>query len=398
MRPALSDPAFYAGDPYPAYTWLREHDPVHRHEVGDFWALSRHADVAAVSRDPQTFVSSQGVLLVDRGRPIMAADSILYLDPPRHVRYRRLVGPVFTGRAVLNVEQRIRALTAEVLDALDPTQPVDAVESIAAQLPLLVIAELLGVPASDRGRFRVWSDAVIAAATELTEDNVTKAMGLIHYFAAALDERRMTPRTDLLSSLLDAEVDGERLTTEEVLGFCMTLLVAGNETTRTAIAGGLEVLAQHPDQRAALVADTSLLPGAVEEILRWVTPIQLFGRTAARDVDMHGRTIRAGDFVVLLYAAANRDPEVFGADADRFDVRREIGPHLAFGTGEHFCLGASLARLEIRVLLEELLARWPAYEVAGPVPYLASTLVRCPATLPLALDASAMSRSRSADQ
>jgi cytochrome P450 len=384
-EPALSDPAFYAGDPFPAYAWLRDNDPVHWHEAGDFWALSRHDDVTAVSRDPATYVSSRGVLLVDRDRPILAAQSILYLDPPTHVRYRRIVAPVFTGKAVLGVEQRIRALTRELFDGVDADGEIDAVDALAAPLPLLVIAELLGVPASDRDRFRIWSDAAISAATELTDENMTLAVELLGYFNEALEDRRTHPRADLLTSLLDAQVDGERLTVEELLGFRMTLLVAGNETTRTGIAGGLLALHEHPEQRTALVDDPAAGTTAVEEILRWVTPVQLFARTAARDVELRGKTLREGDFVVLLYAAANRDEAAFGATAAEFDVRRDVGSHLAFGTGEHFCLGASLARLEMRVFFEELLSRYPSYAVTRPVEFVPSTLVRCPAALPISL-------------
>jgi cytochrome P450 len=385
VHPALSDPGFYAGDPYPAYAWLRENEPVHWHDAGSFWALSRHADIAAVSRDPAAYVSSRGVLLVDRDRPILAAQSILYLDPPSHVRYRRIVAPMFTGKAVLAIEARIRELTRSLLDDVDPTSPVDGLESFAAPLPLLVIAELLGVPASDRDKFHVWSDAAIAAATELTEDNMRLAVELLSYFNEALDERRHTPRDDLLTQLLAAEVDGERLTTEELLGFCMTLLVAGNETTRTGIAGGLLALGDFPDQRARLASDPTRSPSAVEEILRWVTPVQLFARTAARDVTVRDIAIAEGDFVVLLYGAANRDVDAFGATASTFDIGRDAGGHLAFGTGEHFCLGASLARLEMRVFFEELLARWPSYAVDAPITYNPSTLVRCPTAVPLAL-------------
>lgn len=383
--PPLDDPAFWAADPEQELARLREGSPVHWYEPGRFWALTRHADVHAVSRDPQTFCSSRGVLMNDREREVAAADSILYVDPPLHSRYRRLVNRGFTPRRVAALEDRVRHLLRDLLDVVDPSADVDLVEAIAAPLPLLVIAELLGVPPSDRGQFRVWSDAVMEAASGITDENALLALELMEYFDAALRERAVSPREDLLSVLVSADVDGERLTKAEQLGFCMTLLVAGNETTRSAISGGLVALAEHPDQRARLVADPMLVPGAVEEVLRWVTPIAAMSRTATCDVVIGEQKVADGDYVVMVYLSANRDEAVFGPDAAAFDVTRELNPHLTFGTGEHFCLGASLARLETRVVLEQLLARWPSYVVTGPVVRTPSTLMRQLGRVPLVL-------------
>lgn len=374
--PPLDDPAFWADDPEPALARLRAESPVYWYEPGKFWLLTRHADVQAVSRDPQRFCSSGGVLMNDRERTVMAADSILYVDPPVHNRYRKLVSHGFTARRVGALEAQIRRIALELLDEVDPTAEVDLVDTLAAPLPLLVIAALLGVPRADRKQFRVWSDAVMEAASEITDANALLALELMEYFDAALRERVSAPRDDLLTVLVEAEVDGERLTSGEQLGFCMTLLVAGNETTRAAISGGLVALAEHPDQRSRLVDDPLLLTGATEEVLRWSTPIAAMARTATIDAEIGGQQVGAGDYVVMAYLSANRDEAVFGSTAATFEVTRESNPHLTFGIGEHFCLGASLARLETRVFLEELLARFPSYAVTGPVERVPSTLMR----------------------
>ncbi|HUY64802.1 MAG TPA: cytochrome P450 [Acidimicrobiales bacterium] len=372
----LGDPAFFASDPDPALADQRRTCPVRWHDDQKFWALCRHADIQRVGKDPEAFRSGGGVLMADRGREIAAQDSILYLDPPRHGSHRQLVSRAFTPRRVAELEPRIRRLTVQLLDAVDPHQPVDLVDAITAPLPLLVIAELLGLPASDRADFRRWSDAVMEAATNLTEENALAALELFTYFEAQLDSRGTIPTDDLLTALVEAQVDGEHLSRQDQLGFCMTLLVAGNETTRSLMTGGLLALADVPEQRARLVADPSLVPQAVEEMLRWVTPIMAMARTATADVDVGGQPVGTGDYVVMVYAAANRDEEVFGEDAQRFDIFRTPNPHVAFGFGAHFCIGASLARLETRILLDELLRRWPAYQVLGPPRRAPSTLLR----------------------
>jgi len=380
----FEDPDFYAGEPDPVLAALRLDHPLHQEAEG-LWVLTRHEDVSAVGRDPGRFVSSLGVLLADRNREVAAADSILYLDPPAHTQYRKLVSRAFTPRTVARLEPVIRQLARDLLDAMDPDRECDLVDGLAAPLPILVMAELLGIPGADRHDFRRWSDAVMAAATELTDENASVALELFMYFDARLTEREAAPGDDLLSALASAEVDGARLSRQEQLGFCMTLLVAGNETTRALITGGALALAEHPDQRAALAAAPGGLPDAVEEMLRWVTPIMAMGRTAAAPVPMAGGTVPGGDFVLLSYAAANRDEAVFGPDAARFNASRTPNPHLAFGAGTHFCLGAGLARLEARVVFEELLGRWPDYRVTGPAERVPSTLLRQVAHLPVLL-------------
>jgi cytochrome P450 len=318
----------------------------------------------------------------DLTREVMAAESLLYLDPPTHSRYRKIVSTQFTPRAVADLEDRVRQITDEVLAGIAPADEIDLVDAITAPIPMLVIAELLGVPAEDHERFRRWSDAIMEAATELTPESAIQAVELLGYFAEHLAQRRELPGDDLLSRLVLAEVDGERLSDAELLGFCMTLLVAGNETTRNLLSGGLLALHEHPEQRSAASQNISR---SVEELLRWVTPIMLFARTATRDAAIGERVIKEGDFVVMLYLAANRDESVFGPSASQLDVRRDPNPHLGFGFGEHFCLGAGLARLEARIVLDEVLSRFPSYAVIGQPDRVPSTLLRGIAKLPVVL-------------
>ena len=382
---ALDDPDFYLADPHAAFRWMRERAPVYRCERARLWAISKHADIMRVSGNPEIFCSARGILINDglRGEtPMEVPPSIIYMDPPQHNRYRKLVSRAFTPGMVAGLEGRTRAIARESLDAIRSGETHDFVETVAVPLPMLVIAEMLGVAAEDRGTFKRWSDAIIAAADTGTSPESMQHVGeLFAYFYAKLGERRGR----LLSALAAAEVDGERLADEELLMFCMTLLVAGNETTRNLISGGAKALMEFPDQRRALVENPDRLPGAVEEMLRWVTPIRSFARTATRDTEIRGQRIAAGDYVLLLYASGNRDEEVFGPTADVFDVARPAEPmHVAFGFGEHFCLGASLARLEARVLFAELLGRFPDFSLAGEIVPLRSTLmnglVRMPVT------------------
>jgi cytochrome P450 len=391
LRVAIDDPDFYLTDVDAAYRRLRAEAPVYRCEQAGCWALSRYDDVDRVSRNPQLFCSSQGILVKDPMRDgTMPAQppSIIYMDPPGHVRYRRLVSKAFTPRMVRALEPRIRELARQSLAPLRAGEPLDFVEHVAVPLPLLVIAEMLGVPAGDRDRFKQWSDAIIAGADVGPAATMAVVQELFGYFLAVLEARRAAPRDDLVSALAHAEVEGERLADDEILMFCMTLLVAGNETTRNLIAGGARALMQFPDERRRLVADPRLLPGAVEEMLRWVTPVKAFARTATAATMIRGQSIAAGDYLVLLYASANRDEAVWGPTADRFDVGRSPAPgHLAFGIGPHACLGANLATLEARVLFEELLARFPDFEPAGePVP-LRSTVMNGLVRMPVVLSA-----------
>jgi cytochrome P450 len=389
-RVAPDDKDWWLDDIESTYSWLRDHEPVHEWRPGR-WVVATYAEIREVSRDPSRFSSVHGVLVKDPKRAsspqrAAAAPSILEMDPPEHPRYRAIVSRAFTPRAVSAMEPHIRKLAAEVLADVPVDAPVDFVERVAVPLPLLVIAQLLGMQDVEQRQFRIWSDETIKAADGLEAD-----MGIMGEFfdfmARGIADHRAHPRDDILQKLVDAEVDGERLTDPELLVFCLSLLVAGNETTRNLISGGAIALHDHPAQRSSLAADPAArVPGAVEELLRWVTPIKAFGRTAVDDTEVGGRTIRAGDYLVLLYASGNRDELAFGPTAGVLDVRRVPDPaHVAFGFGPHLCLGASLARLEARVLLEELLTRFPDYELVGPPQRLRSTLMNGIEHLPVAL-------------
>jgi cytochrome P450 len=375
-------------DYYDVLRRLRAEAPVYGY-APHRWALARYDDVRAVSRDPERFCSAEGVLLHDPKRDgAELPGSVLHMDPPRHAEWRKVAARWFTPRAVALLEQRVRAAVDEVLAEITPGEALDVVDAVAAPIPVLVIAELLGLGHADRSDLRRWSDACIegpdndpdGSAASATALAVGELLEFLHGHARA---RRERPDDDLLSALTSAEVEGRAMGGDEVVLYCMSLLVAGNETTRHLLSGSVALLAEHPDQRATLLAEPTRIPGAVEECLRVVTPIQAMARTATRDLELGGRAVAAGDWVVMLYASANRDEAIFGPDADRFDVTRPAHPaHLAFGFGEHLCLGASLARLETRVFLEELLARFPAFSVTGEPIWTRSTLVRGHLSLP----------------
>ncbi|MEO6468148.1 MAG: cytochrome P450 [Acidimicrobiia bacterium] len=376
---------FTAPDYFERLAVLRHDAPVQQVD-DDVFTVARYAEVRAISRNPVDFCSSRGVLVNDplRFAPADMSGSVLHMDPPDHAAYRKLVNREFTPRGVGGLEARIRELAIEVLDATAPDDVVDFVGGVSAPFPVQVIAELLGVGDADRGDFRRWSDAMIEAPDTADPAVFALAGELWRFLDQQLRERAATPRDDLMSTLVHAEVQGHRLTHAEARMFCVSLLVAGNETTRHLVSGAALALAEHPDQRDRLAHDPGAIPAAVEESLRWVTPIQAFGRTATRAVDVLDVTIPADAFVVMLYASANRDDAAFGPTADHFDVTRPTDPpHLAFGFGEHLCLGAALARLEALVLLEELLARWGTWAVEGEPTWTASTLVRGMSELPV---------------
>jgi len=376
---------FYLGDPHADFRRLRAEDPLHWYAEGPFWCATRHAEVSEISRRPRTFSSAHGTQIFEVARRVAGewsgieenAPSIIRMDPPAHNRHRKLVINAFTPRMIAALEPRVRAIARESVAAIRPGEPFDFVETIAIPLPMFVIADLLGVPSSDYENFRRWSDAMIEAGSSgPSPESLATAAELFVYMIAKATERRRAPREDVLSKLALAELDGERLDDPELGSFCLTLLVAGNETTRNLISGGMHALLADRVQWQKLCASPSLLPNAVEEMLRFVSPIQSFVRRIEHDTVLADRKLRAGEYVALLYGSANRDEAVFGADADRLDVARPSARrHLAFGFGEHLCLGASLARLEARVMFEELIARGPGFSLAGAVRKLASTLV-----------------------
>jgi cytochrome P450 len=372
----LVDPGFYAEDPFPLYARLRHEAPVVWHDDPGFWVLSRHRDVLEVSRQPGTFCSGRGVLLMDLGRELPdVPGALLYVDPPEHQRYRRLIQPAFGPARTRALEGAVRQRARQLVGNLPAGEPVDVVAALAVPLPLMVIAELLGLPPDEWPRYYDWSEAAIEAGSGQSEANLAGLAEMADHLLEAVAERRRHPGGDLLSALATSEVDGDRLDDGELLMLCIQLLVAGNETTRNLLSGGLVALAQHPDQWAGLVAEPGLAVPATEELLRWTTPVISFLRTATQEAVVGGQVVAEGDPLMLLYPSANRDEAEFGPSADRLDLTRDPNHQLAFGFGEHFCVGAALARLEGSVVLEEVVRRFTTIEVAAPPQRLASMAV-----------------------
>ena len=365
---------------------LRAEAPIYEYRPG-IKAVSRYEDIRTISRDPGRFCSGRGALVNDpirEGRPV--AGSILHMDPPTHNAWRKVLNREFTHRALARMEARVRDAAGRLLDAVPHHEEVDLVEVLTAPLPVLVICDLLGVPEADRTHFRRWSDAAIVASdgrAAMTEADGTALMELVELISELVAAKAAAPSDDIVSLLVAARIDGEPIDAASMLTFIMSLIVAGNETTRHLMSGTLVELAARPDERAALDAEPERIPAAVEELLRWVTPIQQFARTVTEDTELSGVALSEGDYLVMLYASGNRDEAAFGPTAGELRLdRRAPVPNLAFGFGEHFCLGAALARMEARVLLEELGARRLTYEQAGPATYLPSSLVRGPDQVP----------------
>jgi cytochrome P450 len=373
----LHSPDFYAGDPYPAYRELRAASPVCWNDVTNFWALLKYEDIRFVSSNPALFTSTKGVTIPDPQQPSpVQPGSLIFTDPPRHRQMRKLINSGFTRRRVAVLEPKIREIVRGILDGIEPDSVHEFAEEIAAPLPTRMIAELIGAPPDDWEQFRAWSDAATGTADPEIELDPLVAMGqLFEYFQNLIAARRAHARDDLLSVLAGAEIDGVRLTDEDLLNFAFLLLVAGNETTRNLIALGTCALIAHPDQSRHLVEDRSLNPGAVEEMLRWNSPVVCMARAATADVEIRGQLIAEGDTVVMLYGSANRDEDIFGGDSEEFRVTRHPNPHIAFGCGEHSCVGAQLARLEASVMFDELLRRFPRLELVGEVDRMRATMV-----------------------
>jgi cytochrome P450 len=369
----LLDPEFYTGDPFPLYARLRVEAPLAHSQTGGFWVASRHAEVVAISRDPASFCSGRGILTMEIGAEYPTPPTMMHTDPPDHGRYRALVQPGFRPTFMRALEDGIRTRTVTLVDRIEAGVPVDVVPDLAVPLPLQVISDLLGVPEDEWPRFFRWSESVIPGATDWPEEERAALSGeMTTYLLAAAADRRAHPRDDIISELGAAEADGDRLSDAELGMFLVQLLVAGNETTRNMMSGGLVGLASTPGQWEALrersvASAPRALPLAVEEMLRWTTPVVAFMRTTTKPVEVAGVALDADQPILMLYASANRDESVFGPTADRFDASRDPNPHVAFGFGPHFCIGAALARLEGRILLEELGARFGSVELAGPV-------------------------------
>jgi len=385
----LHSPDFYAGDPYPAYRELRATAPVCWNDVTKFWALLKYEDIRFVSSSPALFTSTKGITIPDLAMPSPVQEgSLIFSDPPRHRQLRKLINSGFTRRRVAVLEPKIREIVRGILDGIEPGSVHEFAEEIAAPLPTRMIAELIGAPPDDWEQFRAWSDAATGTADPEIELDWFVAMGqLFEYFQKLIAARRAEPRNDLLSVLAEAEIDEHRLTDEDLLNFAFLLLVAGNETTRNLIALGTLALISHPGQRRLLVENPALIPSAVEEMLRWNSPVVHMARTAVADVEIRGQRIAEGDVVVMLYGSANRDEDVFGSDSEEFKVTRHPNPHIAFGCGEHSCVGAQLARLEATVMFEELLGRFPKLELVGDVDRMRATMVPGVKRMPVRLGA-----------
>lgn len=380
----LSGATYERPDAADVFARIRRERPVFRDTTNGIWGVTRHADVAYVSRHPELFCSRKG------HRPNFPPDNtMLAMDDPEHGELRARIRKAFTPRIVAAMEDHARDITTELLDGIDGRDRIDFVDDVAIHLPLIVLAELLGVDPDDRAQFRQWSDDILASADggfQLKERSRLAFIAYHEYCQGIFADRQANPRDDLMTAVVQAEIDGVGLTDWERFAFAFLLLVAGNETTRNGISGSLLTLLQHPDQLAALRADDTLWPTAIEEMLRWVSPVMNFRRTATADTTLGDVDIAEGDQVLLLYGVANRDPDVFD-DPERFDVTRTPNPHLAFGVGTHFCLGANLARLEMRVLLSEFLARFPdaRLDPDGEVERTGSAFVAGIETLPLLL-------------
>ena len=389
----LLDPANYAdGPPHALFRRLRAEDPVSWQRAGDgsaFWAVTKYADVVQVSRDPATFSSYAGGTMIADAPPAQLAVlrmMMLNMDPPQHTKLRLLVNKGFTPSAVARLRERVAGLARSIVDGVAHRGGCDFVADVAGELPSYVIAELVGIPLEDgRSLYRLTERMHTSAQTAAEHADIEAAiMEMMSYAHAVREAKRARPGDDIASVLLEAEVDGERLSDVEFDMFFMLLINAGGDTTRNLVAGGMLALIEHPEQWARLRADLRLLPTAIEEMLRWVTPVVHFRRTATRDTTLRGRAIAAGDKVVVFYSSANRDDEVFAAP-DRFDIARTPNEHLAFGGGgAHFCLGANLARLEIRALFEQVLARLPQLRLAGPIERLHSNFINGPRRMPVA--------------
>ena len=380
----LAEGAFYAGDPYPTYAELRRESPVAWCEPGGFWALTSHAAVLAASTDPTTFCSRKGILAMEIGVEYATPPTMMHTDPPEHTAYRKLVAPGFRPSVIRRTAERVATRTEEVLDRL-LEGTFDAVTELAVPLPLLLIADVLGVPTDDLDRFFEWSEAAIPGESDMDPAEQQRLMGECWaYLLERCAERRREPVEDLVSVLVHTELDGRSLSDDELVMFLNQLLIAGNETTRNAISGGLSAFADRPDQWQRLVDDPALVDTAVEEILRWTTPVISFLRTTTREVELEGQLLPADAPVLLLYQSANRDEREFGPAASEFLVDRRPNHHLAFGFGAHFCIGAALARMEIATLLRALLRRGWRPEGRGAPVRTASPVIAGLRSLPLA--------------
>ena len=381
-----------AQNPYPAYAALRERDPVHRSRLINAWLFTRHADVDAILRDHRRFSSDPRTgTLTPRQRKLLPPPdefTLLFLDPPDHGRLRALVNKAFTRNPVNALEPRIRSILGSLLDDIEDPSGFDLMEAVARPLPVIVIAEMLGVPPQDRDRFKLWSAQrarMLEPTISMRERRIGDAAATAFdaYFRRIIAQRRKVPRNDILSALVQAEAEGERLDEREMLNLLRLLLIAGNETTTNLIGNGVLALLRNPGELARLRADPGLIPAAVDELLRFDSPSQATFRRALADCEVNGFPLRRRDNLVLLIGAANRDPDLF-ANPDRLDIGRGSQAHLSLGRGIHHCLGAPLARLEGRIVLETLLERFSRIDLLAARPrFRTSIVIRGLHSLPL---------------
>jgi cytochrome P450 family 142 subfamily A polypeptide 1 len=355
----------FHADPFERMAWMREHAPAYWDDETGLWAITRHADIQRVEADHVTFCSVKG------SRPESSVPSMINTDPPDHTRRRRLVSSGFTPKRVAAHEDFLRATVTDLIDGVIDDGGCDFVTDIATPIPLRMIATLMGLPLADEAKLLHWSDLFATGGVdeEFRDQVVGAVMEWVEYIVTEMGTRTDSEAEDLISLLMypDAEIRDEPISAEDLIYETMLILVGGDETTRHVMSGGLEALLLHPEQLEALRADRSLLPGAIEEMLRWVTPVRNMSRTATVDVEVGGQPILAGDRTLLLYLSGNRDEAEFGPNAHEFDITRSPNKHQAFGAnGRHFCLGASLARLELTVLFEEVLDRLPEIRLVGP--------------------------------
>jgi cytochrome P450 len=353
-------------NPFPMYRALRDHDPVHHVANGDYWVLSRFTDVFDAVRDAGSFSSTQGLTFAYRELQRAGLEEIspmVFLDPPDHTTFRRLVSRGFTPRQVVSIEPDIRRFVVDRLDRLEAAGGGDVVAELLKPLPSFVVATYLGVPPEDRERFDGWTQGIVAANALGDPRLAAATVGeLFTFFAGLIERRRGDPGEDVISGLVQL-CDDDKLTPMRILGFAFTMVTGGNDTTTGLLSGGLELLAAHPDQRELLARRPELIPAGIEELLRLTSPVQGLARSTTRDIEVGGVTIPEGRKVMLLYGAANRDDREFGPDAEALDITRNPRRILSFGYGPHHCLGAAAARLMGRVVLEELLARFPRFTV-----------------------------------
>ncbi len=373
------------GEPWPMYAALRDHDPVHHVEAGDYWVLSRHADVFAAARDHETFSSAQGLTTGYGELELLGlADNppMVMTDPPSHTEFRRLVSRGFTPRQVESVEPAVREFVVQRLERLRADGGGDIVTTLFKPLPSMVVAHYLGVPDEDRDQFDGWSEAIVAANAEQSLEQATAAvMELMTYFTGLIERRRREPGDDPVSHLVMAGEGDDDAGLLRILAFTFTMVTGGNDTTTGLLGAGVPLLAERPDQRPLALADAT---AAAEELLRLTTPVQGLARTTTRDVELHGTVIPEGRKVLLLYAAANRDPRMYGPDADELDVARNPRQIMTFSHGAHHCLGAAAARMMGRVALTELLTRIPEFRVDhDAIAWAPGSYVRRPTSVPI---------------